>query len=492
MFASLHIPDFAMAAALKSRPEDRNAPCAILAPFSGKVPKDKLPLLAVNRAARQAGIGAGWQLDRSLVRCPSLKVIPADPDAEASLRAELIHLGESLTPDLELTAADAVILDLSRRKAPEEAMQRLSLADVELWHGRAATPDLAHLAARDRRLRGRMVTSADLAPLPVDRLAAFSPQGDTLAVLGWWGIRTLGDFMKLPRQALAERLGPEAGDWHDVLHGKSRRLLRLHRPAESLEQRMDFEETMTALEPVIFSLKRLLHTLAGRLASRGLAAGLLDLRLILESGEEVARRIRLPDPQTAVEGMLSPLQTWLDSLRPDAGVLALVLDAEATFADASQREWFGRQLPRPERWAETLAKLEALLGPGRVGIPVPADSHAPDAFILRPAAGHHPGAFPGRADRPVCPVPLQRYRPPHPVAVAHEWAGRRPVPLALLTGPHPGEVIDRRGPFPVSGAWWEPSEAWQRLEWDVQVASRHLLRLVFEMPDRWQLEGIYR
>src|SRR5690606_30472068 len=157
----------------------------------------------------------------------------------------------------------------------------------------------------------------------------------------------LGDFMKLPRQALAERLGPEAGDWHDVLHGKSRRLLRLHRPAESLEQRMDFEEAMTTLEPVIFSLKRLLHTLAGRLASRGLAAGLLDLRLILESGEEVARRIRLPDPQTAVEGMLSPLQTWLDSLRPDAGVLALVLDAEATFADASQREWFGRQLPRP-------------------------------------------------------------------------------------------------------------------------------------------------
>lgn len=492
MFVSLHIPDFAMAAALRSRPEERETPCVILAAASGKIAKDKLPLLTVNRAARQTGIEAGWPLNRSLVRCPSLKVIPSDPAAEASLRDELIRLGESLTPDLELTAADTVTLDLSHRKTPADAVpERFSMAGVDLWQGRATTPDLAHLAARHRELHGRMIAPADLGPLPLDRLGIFSPEESTLTILGWWGIRTLGDFMNLPRQALAERLGPETGHWHEVLHGKFCRLLRLHRPPESLAQRIDFEDAAFTLDPVIFSLKRLLHTLAGRLTSRALAVGLLDLKLTLESGAEIARRVRLPDPQTAVEGMLSPLQTWLESLRLDAAVIALELDAEATFADASQSDWLRRELPRPARWAETLAKLEALLGPGRVGIPVPADSHAPDAFTLRPAAGN-PGFFPARTDHPACPVPLQRYRPPRPVAVAHEWTGGRPQPLALLTGPHPGEIIDRRGPFPASGSWWQPSEAWQRLEWDVQVASRHLLRLVFETPDRWQLEGIYR
>jgi hypothetical protein len=64
--------------------------------------------------------------------------------------------------------------------------------------------------------------------------------------------------------------------------------------------------------------------------------------------------------------------------------------------------------------------------------------------------------------------------------------------LALLTGPHPGRLIDARGPYPASGCWWEPAASWQRLEWDIQAADRRLLRLVLLPPDRWQLEGIYR
>lgn len=492
MFVSLYIPDFPMMAALASQPEDKEMPCAILATSSGKMVKEKLPLCAVNRVARHTGIHEGWPLNRALVRCPSLKVLPADPERETSLREELIRLGESLTPDLELTAADTVTLDLSHRRTDQYPLPgKLVLEDVDLWQGSAATPDLAHLAARHRDLHGRMISATDLFPLPLDRLGIFSPSENNLTILGWWGIKTLGDFMNLPRQAVAERLGPETGHWHDVLHGKSCRLLRLHRPPESMAQRIEFEDAASTLDPVIFLLKRLLHTLAGRLAGRALAAGLLELKLSLESGTTVARRIRLPDPQTAVEGMLAPLQTWLESLRPEAAIIALELDAETAFKNASQRDWLRRELPYASRWAETLAKLEALLGPGRVGVPVPADSHGADDFNLRPAAGSS-GVIPCRLDHPACTVPLQRYRPPRPIAVAHEWTEGRPVPLALLTGSHRGEIIGRRGPFSSSGTWWQPSEIWQRLEWDIQISTRHLLRLVFETPDRWQLEGIYR
>jgi len=305
-----------------------------------------------------------------------------------------------------------------------------------------------------------------------------------------WGLRTLGDFMKLPRQALAERLGPEVGRWHDVLHGKVCRLLRLHRPPESLAQVFDFEEPAVCLEPLVFALKRLLHTLAARLAARHLAAARLDLRLVLESGALASRQLRLPEPQTAVEGMLPPLQALLESLQLEAPVSGLQLDAATTFACSTQREWFGRNLPQPERWAETLAKLEAMLGPGRVGIPVPPASFKPDAFTLHPAAGAA-GAFPDAGFRPDVTVPLHRYRPPRDVAVASEWRDGRPQPLALLSGPQPGRIVAWRGPFPASGSWWEPAAAWQRLEWDIQLESRHLLRLVYQTPEHWQLDGIY-
>ena len=62
-------------------------------------------------------------------------------------------------------------------------------------------------------------------------------------------------------------------------------------------------------------------------------------------------------PQTAVEGMLPPLCGLLESLRLEAPVTALGLDAGATFAASAQREWFGRCLPQPGRWANRPATV---------------------------------------------------------------------------------------------------------------------------------------
>jgi protein ImuB len=487
MFAALHIPNFPVVSALRGKNSAQNdSPCAVLAQPQGR-DQAKLPLLAVNRRAGMTGIGRGWALNRALVRCPDLRVIARDPVAEAETRAELVGLGESLTPDLEIASEDTVLLDLSRRTTPA-ALESLWLAETELWHARAMTPDLAYLAARHVLTQGRIISPADLASLPLAWLESLG-SGPDLGLLNLWGLKTLGDFMKLPRQALTERLGSGVGAWHDVLHGKVCRLLHLYRPPQTFAQVLDFDEPVVSLEPLIFAVKRLLHTLAGRLAARHLAVNFLELRLALEAGPDVLRRVRLPDPQIALEGMLPPLQTLLESIRLDAAVCGLELDVETTFATAAQREWFGRQLPQPARWAETLAKLEALLGSGRVGIPVPPDSHRPDDFTLHPAAG---SAVPERVALPDCSLPLHRFRPPLEIAVAYESRGRRLWPLALLNGPHPGEVVDRRGPFPVSGAWWDPQGAWQRMEWDVQLASRHLLRLAFLAPDRWMLDGIYR
>lgn len=491
MFAVLHLPDFPVAAALRFNPQPRDCPCAILASRTPGAPQEKLPLLALNRLARNAGLLSGWPLNRAMVRCPELVVIPRDPAAEAVLRDELILAGESLGPDLEITAADAVTVDLSSRSKPvADALNALFIAGAEIQHARAATPDLAYLAAHYPATSGRIITPADLARLPIEILGSLPNRSNPLPLLELWGLKTLGDFMALPRQALTERMGPETGRWHDLLLGKTRRLLRLHRPPETFEQSYDFDDPIGSLDPVVFVLKGMLHTLSGRLASRHLAASSLDFRLLLESGDEMSRRVRLPEPQTGVEGMLSPLQTLLESIQLDAAVIALHLDARTTFATAAQREWFGRQLPQPERWAETLAKLEAMLGPGRVGIPVPGNSFRPDAFTLHPAAGAGIPVMetPSRAD---CPVPLHRFRPPRQIAVAYETRERTPWPLALLNGPHPGEIIARRGPFRASGDWWNPDDAWQRLEWDVQLTSHHLLRLVFQNPDHWQLDGIY-
>ncbi|MEO0017880.1 MAG: hypothetical protein RLZZ522_1163 [Verrucomicrobiota bacterium] len=490
MFTALHIPDFPLVAALRGDAAGELRPAAVLGERSGR--KGDAPLLAVNRAARQAGVASGWSLNRALVRCPELRLLAPDPEAEAALLAELVSRAESLTPDLEITAVDTVILDLSlRRERTGRVIESIASGSFEIWQATAPTPDLAQVAVRIERLRGKVVTTADLEYLPVAMLRWLGSCEKNLNLLHLWGLRTIGEFLKLPRQALAERLGAEVASWHDLLHGKTCRTLRLNRPLESFACDHEFEEPAVAVESLLFAMKRLLQTIESQLAARHLAAARLDFRLVLEGGGELRRQLRFSEPQTGVGGMLALVQTALESQQLPAAVLRVEVAASTTFATAAQREWFGRELPQPERWAETLARLEALLGPGRVGIPVPPTSFQPDAFTLRPAAGRMAAEVPNGSNRPDGAVPLRRYRPAREVAVASEWRGERPWPLALLTGPHPGRIVAWRGPFPSSGAWWDPGGAWQRLEWDVQLEDRHLLRLAWQAPERWQLDGRY-
>lgn len=498
MFAALHLPDLAMAAALRVAPEFRARPCAVLPLEPGAIlEKVKLPLLAVNAAARATGIDGGWPLNRALVRCPDLKVLPPAPAAEEVLRDEMIALAEGLTPDLEIAGRDLLLLDLSR--APVRQVEALagSVAGGELLrYALAATPDLAALAVLHAGYQGRRVDSADLAPLPMALAGAAGwPEAERLLpLLADWGIATLGAFMALPRQALIERLGAAAGAWHDLLLGKSCRLLRLHRPPENLAQTVELEDPVPSVEPLLFLARRLLHALSARLAARHLAAGMLKVSLRLESGAGLLRWIRLPEPRVQAADLLRPVQTMLESLQLESAVSALELDVETVLPTAAQREWFSRQLPHPERWRETLAQLTAWFGAERVGVPVPPASHRPDDFRVLPPgeSGEGPAAAGGGA-MPENPVPLRRFRPPYEIAVVAEPGAGVGVlrPLALLTGPCRGRIVDRRGPFYRSADWWQPAALVNRMEWDVEVEGRQLLRLVFQAPDRWLLEGRY-
>jgi protein ImuB len=494
MFAALHLPSLPVMASLRLHASLRSKPCAVLAAESeDEKVRGRLALLAVNDAARDAGIVVGWPLSRARVRCPDLLVLPRDRGEEQKMMEELLELAETLTPDLEVTSCDVVLLDLSR--APISRIQclgELKIPGAEVIHVKAETPDLAHLGVLHPDLDGAMISPVGLRKLPLDLLRKMTAHETFMPLLELWGLGTLGEFTALPRQDLTERLGSRAGHWHDVLHGRICRLLRLHRVPESLEFSYDFEEPQASLEPVVFLLKRLLHGLSARVGSRHLAVERLHLVLRLESGDRVVRPIGLPEPLVEAGDMLRPLQTLLESLSLRAPVVGVDLDADTALPTSSQREWFARQLPHPGRWGETLARLEGLVGEGKMGIPVPSASHRPDAFRLLPAPlSHGRGGEEDDERRPASPLPMRRYRPSKFVSVAYDQEGDAPRPLALLTGPYPGQIVNRHGPFPMSGHWWDATASWHRLEWDIELANHQLMRLAYIPPDRWQLEGVY-
>ena len=156
----------------------------------------------------------------------------------------------------------------------------------------AANPDAALHAAHG--IRGVTVIAPGreaevLAPLPVNLLGAAFPDrmsSETAELLHLWGIRTFGEFAKLPPLGVAARIGDEGVRLQRLARGEGYRQLRpLVDPLE-FEEEMELDDPVESIEPLSFILARLLNDVCGRLGARSLATNEIRLRLTLERAPE--------------------------------------------------------------------------------------------------------------------------------------------------------------------------------------------------------------
>lgn len=483
-YAALHFRDLALSALLTRDGTPSDQPAALLS--SGE--REKSHLIAVNHAARQFDIHPGLRTTRGLARCPELALLDPDPVIIQSAQDETLAFVDSLVPDFELTTPDTYLLDLSTLlfDSIEDWLARTheaaTILALPLQTGLGPTPDFAHLSS--------LVPGKDdpfLLELDDPALSSTFPLPHT-RVLQLWGLRTLGDLARLPRQGLAERLGPELATLHDILHQKHHRLLRLYRAPDHYQTEHHFEPPVATHEPILFMARRLLHTLCTRLRHHQRAAAELHLNLSFENGAAHARQLPFSEPTLDPEALLRTLHTHLDTLRTPAPITGFYFELIPTLPRHAQHQLFSRGLKDPNAFANTLHHLAGIVGPGAIGIPRQNDTHRPDILTLNPVnPDFKTPPFPDI--RPSSHLPLKRQRPPIPIHVASEKYGRHQRPLALLSGPHQGTVRQARGPFPLSGSWWE--NGWQQAQWDVELDQALLLQLTFLPPKNWHFTGIY-
>jgi len=483
-YAALHFHDLPLSCLLARDGTSPDQPAALLS--TGE--REKSHLVAVNLAARQLGIHPGLRTTRGLARCADLLLLDPDPATEKSAQAETLAFVETLVPDFELTTAETFLLDLSTMLMASvndwtaQTIASASYLVLPLQIGLGSTPDLAHLASLcPHQPNPLSLNLADLAlaktfPLPHAH------------VLQLWGLQTLTDLAKLPRQGLAERLGSELAQLHDIAHGKRHRLLKLYRAKAHYRVTHTFEPPVDSHEPLLFMAKRLLQTLCNRLNHHQRATAELLLTLAFENGAAHARKLILSEPTLSPDVLLRSLHTHLDLVKAPAPMGGFHLELIPTLPRHAQHQLFQRGLKDPNEFADTLRRLSAIVGPGRLGIPHQLDSHRPDAIALSPITPDFQTP-PVPEIHPVSHLPLKRQRPPIPINVASEKRGRYQYPLALLTGPHQGPIRKTRGPFPLSGSWWE--NGWKEAQWDIELDDSLLIQLSFLPPKKWNLTGIY-
>ena len=301
-----------------------------------------------------------------------------------------------------------------------------------------------------------------LAPLP---LAAIEPSIELASVLESWGIRTIGDFLALPAAETWERLGAEAVALGERAAGGRERPLQLVKPPEFFAESVELDHPVETLEPLLFLLHRFLGQITARLAQAWLVAGKLRLVLRFERDEPHQRLFPIPQPTRDADLLFRLLHTYLENFTSASPIISVELAAKPVRPQARQDDLLDRGLRDPHQFAETLARLQALLGAGEVGTPQLDSSHHPDAFMMRPHTSEAPA--PGTSREILVGVPCLRFRPPLPAAVILENASPAFIRSQRSTGP----IREAQGPWRLAGHWWKDAHRWSREEWDIATAD---------------------
>jgi protein ImuB len=317
-------PRFELLAAHGDRRALLSEPAA-LAPEAGR----EQMVGEVSAPAEAFGVVRGMRLGEAMSRCPSLRLVPPDPEGVRSLWHAVLDRLEGIGAELEsdhagaaffvagglegihggdlagvlaaarrslgagarfgaapsrFTAHAAALQARPRRRSPGPGRQPAALqARPRRSPGGAPGPGLS--AGAPRSLNAVVIdppkTRDFLAPLPVGLLRTRPELQALPEVLERLGIRTLGELAALPSRAVAERFGHPGLLALDLSRGRDTPL-EPRRPSEPLVERLDLPEAASGQQ-----LERALELLIARVLARHERRG-RSLRALAVSARFVA------------------------------------------------------------------------------------------------------------------------------------------------------------------------------------------------------------
>ncbi|HLZ90947.1 MAG TPA: DNA polymerase Y family protein [Candidatus Acidoferrum sp.] len=504
-FACIYIPDFLLQAVVRGQ---RSLGDGALALLGGTPPL--WSVVAANSAAFHAGIQLGMTkaqvtqfaseagVPDSPARPPQVQICMRSEAQEQAAHAALLDTAWSISPRVEDTAPDTLVLDLqglttlfgSEEKVAQELACRIAkiglaariavAANIETAiHAARGFPGITIIPPGEKRRR--------LGSLPLGVLTA---EPETLDILERWGVSTLQALAALPVLQLSERLGQEGVRLSELARGARRRSLLLAQPSASFAEEMELEDAVEELEPLSFLLGRLLDRLCVRLDARALSVRAVYLRFELQPSFEKDFQVReearkkpepkhyrkvlsLPVPIRSSKTLLKLLRLQLQSDLPPAPIQKIRMTADAAAPRVTQNGLFAPAGPDPEKLELTIARLAKLVGQGNVGRVHLEDSHRPESFRLEHFAASAEQSRRGTAllwprkpsaTNAIAVGALRIIRPPEAVRVEL----RNAQPARVYFRGVRGEVMAASGPWRSSGDWWQ-EDPWQHDEWDLEI-----------------------
>ena len=201
-----------------------------------------------------------------------------------------------------------------------------------------------------------------------------------LPVVQRWGIKTLGELASLPATELFSRLGHGGLELQRIARGEDSRPLVPELDEERFEETIALEWPIEGLEPLSFVLGRVVDPLCAHLDTRGVAAGMVHVRLTLVSREVHERTLRFPASINDPKVLRTLILLDLDAHPPSARIDRVTVVADPVPARTLQFSLLEKAVPSAESLSTLLARLTVLMGEQRCGSPALVDTHLPGAF----------------------------------------------------------------------------------------------------------------
>lgn len=440
----------------------------------------------------------GQPLAEARARVPGLALVERDGEAEADALEAIADWCDRYTPlvglDRDFDGEAGLFLDVTgvahlfggEAAMAEEVVARLESHGFTAHAAIAGTPGAARGVVRRGLGAGRtriVAEGGDRAAVVGLPLAAIDADPARRAGLVRLGLATVGDLLALPRAALARRFGADLLARLDEAVGALERPISPRVPVADIVAERRFFEPISAPEDIAAVTRSLAGALAESLERRGQGATLVELALWRVDGD--VRRIRvgagrpLRDPEAILALFAERLKGMGEEgarrgrrgrssdsgfriaygMEPGYGFdLVRLSVAAAAPLDARQVDLAG-DAESAVAFERLVDRLGARLGPRRITVAWPGDSHVPEAAsIARPAAGA--GVAAGLAwglaeiDAEMPPErPLRLLDRPEPIDTVAEIPDGPPLRFRWRRVLY--EVDRAEGPERIATPWWQ-------------------------------------
>lgn len=492
LWLALHLPQLAIDLVAHGEPVDAN-PIAIV-----EGPLQRRSVHAVNALARAAGVCSGHKQSAAQAICPHLQIRLRNVEREAEALQQLAACLYRVSAEISVRPPQGVLIEAAASRklfgggagVVEAVREILTELAVSAQVGIAPTPSGAELAARmgdgthvlSRQALMRLIDSAPLT------LSALSERSCEL--LAGSGLRNLGEVIRLPRDALARRIGREDMSCLDRLSGAMADRRALYQPPRRFERRMEMPAPLSNTQSLLFPLKRLLRDLGLFLIAQDAGVQEFDLYFAHEGRAGLdcppsMLHIGLLHIERDADALFELMRERLDRFALPEATIELTLRADKLLSYApAQLDLLSPLAGNKDSPERLLERLRARLGDEAISAVTVHDEHRPE-LASKPAPIQLPTQATAASYR-------RNAQAAADAPVANSTQAR---PNWLLATPQP--VDDRSlqllsGPERIESGWWDGGDC--RRDYFI-AEDRHGRRVwVFQTLGQtpvWYLHGVF-